>query len=469
MEEAMFIAVCSPATTKRAHDAVVAPHLVFLGWQDDEAAHEEKTAALIRKAEEKLAQCMEKQEKELGFHQLTKDEFQEWTPAAASMSAVAPAAETDSTTGLGIGRKLRLSTFFVNYGRSLEQNFERRGFEGYGLSNGEEWRERVEKATCGAFVRVPTQDGREIDGIFIEAWPDRRLQEVNAVAVVFHANAMLNLDMASWGKWYAQRGIHALCVTMGGYAGSELDPERSMTEMTTYFDAQAAIDFAKHTTGCPNHKILVHGLSIGGGLAAAAAKANPGVHCTVDQTFVNSEEVALICAKEVSQSLPSWIVKSAVKSMFHVGVADPRLPGYVSDGFNTEAKLGQVLGQVFVLSASQDDMMPPEFAVRLFNARYEKGEQAAGAPPEAIAGRHTAMEPLYSRLKESRMVEVDGWHCTFFGYDATAVKIYEHYMTEVFKVKAVDIAVRGRGMGKPRNLIQMSPRSRLKQNSARPL
>jgi hypothetical protein len=130
--------------------------------------------------------------------------------------------------------------------------------------------------------------------------------------------------MASWGKWYAQRGIHALCVTMGGYAGSELAEGQSMTEMTTYFDAQAAIDFAKYRTGLPNHRILVHGLSIGGGLAAAAAKANPGVHCTVDQTFVNSEEVALICAKEISQSLPEWIIKRAVKSMFHQELTDPR-------------------------------------------------------------------------------------------------------------------------------------------------
>jgi len=93
-------------------------------------------------------------------------------------------------------------------------------------------------------------------------------------------------------------------------------------------ESQAAVDFAKHRKGVPNYKILCHGLSIGGGLAAAAAKANPGIHCTVDQTFVNSEEVALICAKEISQQLPEWIIKRAVKSMFHTDVADPRLPGY---------------------------------------------------------------------------------------------------------------------------------------------
>ena len=55
------------------------------------------------------------------------DDFKEWTPGGSSVAAVAPAAESDSTTGLGIGRKLRVSTFFVNYGRSLEENFDRRG------------------------------------------------------------------------------------------------------------------------------------------------------------------------------------------------------------------------------------------------------------------------------------------------------------------------------------------------------
>ena len=41
-----------------------AEEAVFIA--EDEAAHEAKNAALIRKAEEKLAHCLEKQEKELG-------------------------------------------------------------------------------------------------------------------------------------------------------------------------------------------------------------------------------------------------------------------------------------------------------------------------------------------------------------------------------------------------------------------
>ena len=120
------------------------------------------------------------------------------------------------------------------------------------------------------------------------------------------------------------RGITAIAITMGGYADSSFV---TTSELTTYFDAQAAVEYAKEVTGLESNRILVHGLSIGGALASAAAAANPGLHCTVDQTFVNAQEIALSCAKEFSSRVPSWMVKGAVSSMFRAGITDPRLPG----------------------------------------------------------------------------------------------------------------------------------------------
>ena len=40
----------------------------------------------------------------------------------------------------------------------------------YGLYNGQDWRDRVEKATDGQFVRIPTQDGRDLDGLYVEVF-----------------------------------------------------------------------------------------------------------------------------------------------------------------------------------------------------------------------------------------------------------------------------------------------------------
>jgi len=77
-------------------------------------------------------------------------------------------------------------------------------------------------------------------------------------------------------------------VTMGGYAGSEGET----TELSSYFDASAAVQ-KMLDKGIPANRLLVHGLSIGGGLASAAATMHPGVLCTVDQTFTSAAEVLI--------------------------------------------------------------------------------------------------------------------------------------------------------------------------------
>merc|ERR1719198_1183449 len=108
--------------------------------------------------------------------------------------------------------------------------------------------------------------------------------------------------------------------------------------------------------------------------------------------------------------------------MFHHGNVDPRLPGYTSDGFNNEAKIRAIRGQLFVFWASEDDMMPPDFALRMFDARYAASEGSpqpltrgsSGTQPRGLRG---PQEPLHSRMRETRMACIQGWHCTFFGYD----------------------------------------------------
>jgi len=429
----------------------------------DEAANQEyveKMQKAAEQAKDAIAKAEAEQAKELGFHVIDASmaDAPEWAPTTTNSL---PTVANDTRSGLSIGRRLRVNTFFINFGRTLEENFARRGFEGYGLANGLDWCERVERATGGTLQhKLPTGDGRFLQSLWVEAWAPGRTKTCNAVAVIFHANAMLCLDMASWAKWYAQRGISALCVTMGGYAGSDLG-KTSMTELSTYFDAQAAIDFAKMQTGLPNHRIIVHGLSIGGGLACAAAMANPGVHCTIDQTFVNSEEVAMICVRELSRRLPEWIVKQAVQAMFGRGQADPRLPGYTTDGYDNENKARNIKGQFFCFWASEDDMMPPGFSLRLFNARYEKeaaqleSAQSAGFGMvrviETQDGRGVAQEPLYSRMREKRMACIEGWHCTYFGYDERASKVYERYLAEILELQEKDLAVRSRQPKKDAN------------------
>lgn len=77
-------------------------------------------------------------------------------------------------------------------------------------------------------------------------------------------------------------------VTIGGYGNSEGEP----SETSAYRDAQAALDWVKAEYRIESASVLAHGLSIGGAVAASLARDNPGLHLTLDQTFVNAYEVA---------------------------------------------------------------------------------------------------------------------------------------------------------------------------------
>ena len=75
-----------------------------------------------------------------------------------------------------------------------------------GIQSVEDWRLRVQKATGANFCKIETADGRTLDGYAV---PPRGLDN-NACAILFHANAMICLDMALWAKWY-RSVIHRHC------------------------------------------------------------------------------------------------------------------------------------------------------------------------------------------------------------------------------------------------------------------
>eukprot|EP00658_Telonema_sp_P-2_P029512 TRINITY_DN2244_c0_g1_i10.p1 TRINITY_DN2244_c0_g1~~TRINITY_DN2244_c0_g1_i10.p1 ORF type:complete len:334 (+),score=90.18 TRINITY_DN2244_c0_g1_i10:185-1186(+) len=287
---------------------------------------------MLRLAEEALQRAEDEQAKEVGYVVVNSSEDTD------------PLPENPGDSGGRVAKMLRQRTFFVNHGVSIEDNLSRRGFRSYNIHTVDDWRGRVQKATGANFVSVPTADGRTLDAFYVQARGGGI--DNKACAILFHANAMISLDMALWAKWYSVRGIAALAITMGGYAESSYIPT---SELTTYFDAQAAVEFALAESGLTIDRLLVHGLSIGGALASAAAAANPGLNCTVDQTFVNAHEVAVTCGKEFSSRVPTWLIKASVSSMFREGVADPRLPGYVTDQYNNEAKAATIRGNYLSL------------------------------------------------------------------------------------------------------------------------
>jgi len=272
-----------------------------------------------------------------------------------------PLGPADGKDDSALTRAIRSKTFFVAKGMTFQDLFEFKHMEDY-FVDVDDWKHVITDWLGAESVSVNTRDGRRLDALWLETPP----ASTNAAVALFHANCAIAIDMALWGAWYRQRGMSVLMITMGGYAGSQGET----TELSSYFDADAAVHYLMHR-GVPKKKILVHGLSIGGALAVQVSAQHSGVSCTLDQTFVNSSEVAESTACMISKHVPGFAINSVVDACFPKGESDPRLPGVVSDAYNNEGKVGKIEGHYFVIWAENDHMMPPAFAERLFRAHYQ--------------------------------------------------------------------------------------------------
>lgn len=391
-----------------------------------EAEADEHKKRMLQLAEDALRRAELEQAKE--FVEIDGEEVANVTTPAEPLHS-----DQAADAGGRLSKFLRQRTFFVNHGASIQDNLSKRGFGSYNIHTVDDWRMRVQKATGAHFLTIPTLDGRTLDGYMVAP----RGLDNNACAILFHANAMICLDMALWAKWYSVRGVTALAVTMGGYAESSAV---TTSELTTYFDAQAALDYALTNTGLPIDRVIAHGLSIGGALASAVAAVNPGLNCTVDQTFVNATEVAVTCAKEFNSKVPTFLVKASVGSMFKSGVQDQRLAGYVTDQYDNERKAALVQGNYFVFWAFEDQMMLPEYALRLYQAWSDKYDMINDSPQETTEEGFDVISNVVlgargMRDVNKRVAMINGGHCSFFGHDPPASRKYENYLSEIWGLK----------------------------------
>ena len=296
-------------------------------------------------------------------------------PAASPLAPpaeISAAAAEDSTHTDILTQTLLANTFFAAQGRSLQEMLESKGQLRNRFKSVSEWRSAVLRSCNGHDVRVPTMDGRSLDAIWVPAGPatDHGAKKAASKACcVFHPNFAVCLDMVQYAVWYSKHGFGVLLVTMGGYAGSPGDT----TELSTYFDAHAAVQYVQKVRAVTLHRIICHGISIGGALASAAACVHRGVHCTVDQTFVNATEVAeelLASFPDWKRHTPKWLIATFISAIFPQGDSDQRLQGVVTDGYNNLTKAAFVQGHYFAIYASQDHMMPKAFAERLVKTHY---------------------------------------------------------------------------------------------------
>ncbi len=121
---------------------------------------------------------------------------------------------------------------------------------------------------------LTTKDGRKLDGMFF-------LTDEKAPTVICClGNAMIFEKAFPITKFYIKQGINIMLFNYGGYGNSEGTP----SVQSTYADVEAAYHYLKTEKQIPDKRIIVHGVSIGGGPATHLASLYP-IDLVLDRTY----------------------------------------------------------------------------------------------------------------------------------------------------------------------------------------
>jgi uncharacterized protein len=179
-------------------------------------------------------------------------------------------------------------------------------------------------------VMVPTSDGEKLVAWYVAPKADKPL------VVYFHGNG----DTLSWrvdrDRLLVADGTGLLALSYRGYEGSTGSP----SETGLHLDADAAYAFA--AARVPVDRIVVWGHSLGTGVAVGLA---------------------------ADRRIEALILEAPYTSL--VDVASMRFP-YVpirlllKDQFRSDSRIGQVTAPVLVLHGALDEMIPIQYAERLY-------------------------------------------------------------------------------------------------------
>jgi len=218
----------------------------------------------------------------------------------------------------------------------------------------------------GEKVFIETGDGKRLAAIHVDVGSSKGNNSKKAAAIIFHGNGMTHEDMGDFAWAYASQGVSILAITLRGYGESGFgdgnvpdDGEQGM-----YLDAAAAVDFML-LKGFDRERLVAHGFSLGGSMAAAAALHHNLGGLVLDHTFTS----ALAETSHVGQDLfnlwlPAWFLRGVGRAAFQPGLSvDLGKAGVViTDGLSSVNKLRSYGGQVVIIYGDADHMMPSSFA-----------------------------------------------------------------------------------------------------------
>jgi len=225
-------------------------------------------------------------------------------------------------------------------------------------------RRDLEETFNGERVTLNTSDGIELDGMYFP--PREKFLNGNPTAILCQGNFVCYEESQDLIKLYQELNISVMVFNYRGYGESQHASTGSSAEGAVC-DAEAAIAYVRERTeGITNNNILVHGMSIGGGVAVCltAQQQNKGVHLIVDQTFAKFEDVGADLTrrkKKDCEGLVSKVARVVMRELY---------------GFDSEETIKEVTGEVCVIRSLNDNMMREgkyNHAKRLYDARYPEG------------------------------------------------------------------------------------------------
>lgn len=152
--------------------------------------------------------------------------------------------------------------------------------------------------------------------------------------MLFHGNGENIASTLSNAKAYQSRGLAVALVEYPGYGGTPGKP----TQTSTTRAAVAAYDAIAAREGIDGDRILAHGFSLGGGVAAQLAERRPLAGLILESTF------------------------SSLTAMYR----SMRIPGLLCrDPFRTDLVLEEFDRPVLLVHGRQDTIVPPIHSQRL--------------------------------------------------------------------------------------------------------
>lgn len=196
-------------------------------------------------------------------------------------------------------------------------------------------------------VAIATADGERLHGWFVPAEDDAA-----PVLLHFHGNAGNIGDRLPMLELFHDLGLNTLIVDYRGYGQSTGRP----SEQGTYRDAKAAWRHLVEERGISPDRILLHGQSLGGAVAAWLATETHPAGLILDSTFTSVPDIAA--------EIYAWLPARRLARI----------------DYDTLSRLPEIDAPVLVLHSRDDDIIGFHHGQRL--------AEAAGVELVALRGGH---------------------------------------------------------------------------------